>query len=141
LLGGLGKEVTGHWPAPAANAALAVGVLFFPLGISDLVRVRAVIDQRTAFHRAAESALATIPSGKAIVFVRYPPQHNPHLALTRNEPDLATARVWLVYDRGPGNAALRALVPERAAYRLDVATMKIERVSDGANLVARPTTF
>jgi hypothetical protein len=24
---------------------------------------------------------------------------------------------------------------------LDVATMKIERVSDGANLVARPTTF
>jgi len=138
LLGGLGKEVAGRWPAPAANAALAVGVLFFPLGIRDLVRVREVIDQRTGFHRAAKSALATIPPGKAIVFVSYPPQHNPHLALTRNEPDLATAPVWVVYDRGPGNAALRALAPERAAYRLDVQTMTLDRVTEGANVAARP---
>jgi hypothetical protein len=101
-----------------------------PLGISDLLRVRTAIDQRNAFHRAAESVLAALPSEKAIVFVSYPRLHNPHLGLTRNEPDLSTAPVWVVYDRGPGNAALRALAPERTAYRLDVETMTLERVSD-----------
>jgi hypothetical protein len=138
LLGAPGAEVTGRWPAPVANAALAVAVLFLPLGISDLLRVRTAIDQRNAFHRAAESVLAALPSEKAIVFVSYPRRHNPHLGLTRNEPDLSTAPVWVVYDRGPGNAALRALAPDRTAYRLDVETMKIERVSEGVNVVARP---
>jgi len=130
LLGGRGAGVTGRWPAPVANAALAVAVLFFPLGISDLLRVRTAIDQRNAFHRAAESVLASLPPEKAIVFVSYPRLHNPHLGLTRNEPDLSTAPVWVVYDRGPGNTALRALAPERTAYRLDVETMRLERVSD-----------
>ena len=53
---------------------------------------------------------------------------NPHLALTRNEPDLASAQRWVVYDRGPRNAELRALAPDRAAYRLDAATMRVERL-------------
>jgi hypothetical protein len=132
LLGRSGPEVAGRWPAPVANAALAVWVLFLPLGISDLLRVRSAIDQRNAFHRAAESALATLPAGKSIVFVRHPDLYNPHLALTRNEPDLRTAPVWVVYDRGPEDAALRALAPDRAAYRLNTETMRIERLSEGA---------
>jgi Dolichyl-phosphate-mannose-protein mannosyltransferase len=132
LLARWGAEVAGRWPAPVANAALAVGFLFLPLGISDLVRVRAAVDQRNAYHRAAESALASLPSEKAIVFVRYPPLYNTHLALTRNEPDSRTAPIWVVYDRGPENAALRALAPDRAAYRLNTETMRIERLSEAA---------
>ena len=37
-------------------------------------------------------------------------------------------RNGLCYDRGAENAALRALAPDRVAYRLDAATMRIERL-------------
>jgi len=129
-LSGRHADVSGRWPAPLVNASLAVAILLLPLGVSDLLRVREAIDQRSAFHRAADSALAALPSEKGIVFVSYPTLHNPHLALTRNEPDLSEALLWVVYDRGSGNAALRALAPDRAAYRLDVEAMKVERLSD-----------
>jgi hypothetical protein len=129
-LSGRGEAISGRWPASTANASLAIAILLLPLGISDLLRVRGAIDQRNAFHRAAQSALAGLPPGKAIVFVSYPPLHNPHLAFTRNEPDLSGAPMWVVYDRGAGNAALRALAPDRAAYRLNAETMKVEPLSD-----------
>jgi hypothetical protein len=125
---GLGPEASVRWTASAANASLAVALLLLPLGVSDLIRVRAAIDLRNAFHRAAEAAMATLPPGKAIVFVRYPPSQSPHFALTRNEPALASAPRWVVYDRGPRNAELRALAPDRAAYRLDTETMRVERL-------------
>ena len=111
-----------------ASAMLMVAVLLLPLGANDVRRVRSAVDARNAFNRSAEAVLAGLPPGKAIVFVSYPPSQNPHLALTRNEPDLASAPRWLVYDRGAENAALRALAPDRAAYRLDAATMRIERL-------------
>jgi hypothetical protein len=125
---GLGPETSVRWPASAANASLAVALLLLPLGVNDVLRVRAAIDLRNAFHRAADAAMARLPPEKAIVFVSYPPSQNPHLGLTRNEPDLSSARRWVVYDRGPRNAELRALAPERAAYRLDAATMRVERL-------------
>jgi hypothetical protein len=50
------------------------------------------------------------------------------LGLTRNEPDLASALRWVVYDCGPRNVELRALAPDRAAYRLDAASMRVERL-------------
>jgi hypothetical protein len=133
-LSGLDAEISGRWPAPAVNASLAVAILMLPLGISDLLRVRAAVDQRNAFHRVADSVLAALPSEKAIVFVSYPRLHNPHLALTRNEPDLSTAPLWVVYDRGSENAALRALAPDRAAYRLNAETMTIARVSESVKV-------
>jgi hypothetical protein len=126
---GLGSEATSvRWPAAAANASLAIALLLLPLGVNDVRRVRGAIDVRNAFHRAAEAALAKLPQEKAIVFVSYPPSQNPHLGLTRNEPDLASAVRWVVYDRGPRNVELRALAPDRAAYRLDAATMRVERL-------------
>jgi len=93
-----------------------------------VARVRAAIDFRNAFHRAAMAAIASLPPEKAIVFVSYPPSQNPHLGLTRNERDLASALRWVVYDRGPLNAELRALAPDRTAYRLDVSSMTVERL-------------
>jgi hypothetical protein len=125
---GLGSEASSRWPASAANASLAVALLLLPLGVNDVLRVRAAIDLRNSFHRAAEAAMATLPPEKAIVFVSYPASQNPHLGLTRNEPDLASALRWVVYDRGLRNAELRALAPDRAAYRLEAASMRVERL-------------
>jgi len=125
---GLGSQASVGWPASAANGSLAVALLLLPLGVNDVLRVHAAIDLRNAFHRAADAAMARLPPKKAIVFVSYPTSHSPHFALTRNEPDLASAVRWVVYDRGPRNAELRALAPGRAAYRLDVASMRVERL-------------
>ena len=100
---GLGADTSVRWPASAANASLAIALLLLPFGVNDVRRVRAANDVRNAFHRAAEAAMASAAAGeKAIVFVSYPPSANPHLGLTRNEPDLASARRWVVYDRGAG---------------------------------------
>jgi hypothetical protein len=130
VFSGLGPEVSVRWPASAANASLAVALLLLPLGMNDVRRVRATSDVQNAFHRAARAAIATLPPGKAIVFVRYPSQslQSSSLALTRNERDLGSAQRWVVYDRGPRNTELRALAPDRAAYRLDAATMRMERL-------------
>ena len=125
---GLGSRAGDRWAAPAANASLAIALLLLPLGVNDVRRVRAAIDVQNAFHRAFEVAMARLPPEKAIVFVSYPPSHNPHLSLTGNEPDLGSALRWVVYDRGARNAELRALAPERAAYRLDVASMRLDRL-------------
>jgi hypothetical protein len=117
-----------RWSAPAANASLAVALMLLPLGVNDVRRVRAAIDLRNAFHRAAEASLASLPPEEAIVFISYPPSHNPHLGLTRNEPDLPSAQRWVVYDRGPRNREIRALAPGRAAYQLDAGSMRVERL-------------
>ena len=123
-----GSDASVRWPAPAANASLAIALLLLPFGLNDVRRVRAANDVRGAFHRAAEAAMAKLPPGQAIVFVSYPPSQNPHLGLTRNEPDLPSAQRWIVYDRGPLNEELRALAPGRVAYRLDAATMQVVRL-------------
>jgi hypothetical protein len=132
---GLGQETGNQWPAPVANAALAAAVLLMPFGVFDVVRVRSAVDLRHAFHRAAEAAVRTVPE-KAIVFVQYPPDHNHHRALTRNEADLASASRWLVYDRGARNAELRSRAPDRTAYRLDVATLEVEPLETSAHNVS-----
>jgi hypothetical protein len=126
--GGLEPAASVRWAASAANASLAITLLLFPFGVNDLRRVRAAADARNSFHRAAAAAIARLPPEKAIVFVSYPPGQNPHLGLTRNEPDLPSARRWIVYDRGARNAELRALAPGRLAYRLDAGTMQVERL-------------
>lgn len=126
-ISGLGREASVRWPAPVANASLAVALLLLPLGVSDVVRVRAAIDRRNAFHRAAEAAIGRLPPEKAIVFVRLPVE-DPGIGLTHNDPDLASAPRWIVYDRGLRNAELRAYAPDRAAYSLDAATMRVERL-------------
>ena len=123
--GSLAPAEGGAWPAQAVNACLGAMILLIPFGLSDVIRVRAAVDERHAFHRHADAAMRTLPADKAIVFVRYPLAHNPHLGLTRNEVDLASARQWVVYDRGPRNKELRALAPDRRAYLLDAATFQV----------------
>ena len=71
------------------------------------------------YQRTFLSALDQLPADKAIVFVRYGAEHNPHLSLLYNEPDLPAARRWIVYDRGPDNLRLMKAAPERAAFLFD----------------------
>lgn len=109
----------------AARAAMLATLLLLPFCLSDLVRVRRAIDARNDFHRRAEAAIRQAPPN-SILFVRYPPSQDPHLAITRNEVDLASARTWVVYDRGADDARLASLAPGRQLYVLDASTFRIE---------------
>lgn len=126
---GAGGEAGTRWPASVVNASIAAAMLLLPLGLMDVVRARTAVDGRDLFNRAARAAIESIPSGRAIVFVRYAPGHNPNRAVTQNEADLESAERWIVHDRGAHNAELQALAPDRAAYLFDTATFKVERVN------------
>jgi hypothetical protein len=78
---------------------------------------------------------ATIPDRRAILFVRYTPSHYVHESLIANDPDLASARVWIVFDRGAENRALAALAPDRATYLFDESTRQLTRL--GRSLARR----
>ncbi len=125
---GADLESAARWPASAANASIATAILLLPLGLTDIGRVRTAVDGRDQFNRAARAAIESIPSGRAIVFVRYAPGHSPHRAITRNEAELESAERWIVHDRGLHNAELQALAPDRAAYLLDTSTFSVERL-------------
>ena len=58
-------------------------------------------------------AIARLPTPRNLVF--FPPY-----AVVANDADLAHARAWLVNDLGSENAQLQELVPDRAAYLIDV---------------------
>lgn len=104
----------------AAAASLVLALVALPLAAlvvgGQRDRGRALRSYRTAFA----ATLRAIPFEKAIVFVRYAASHDPHEALIDNEPDLARARRWVVYDRGDAeNARLMALAPDRVGVLYD----------------------
>jgi hypothetical protein len=113
-------------PSPlVARAAVLSAALVLPFCLSDVVHIRSAIDARNDFHRRAEAAIRQAPPD-SILFVRYPPSQDPHLAITRNEADLAAARSWVVYERGADDARLASLAPDRRLYVLDASTLRIE---------------
>jgi hypothetical protein len=118
-------EATGPLSPSFASASVAAAVILVPLCATDLMRVRAAIDQRNGFHRRAAQILRNAPA-HSILFVRYPSPHNPHFAVTRTEPDLSAARAWVVYDRGAENARLEAIAPDRKPYVLELSTFHLE---------------
>jgi hypothetical protein len=118
-------------PILARSSALAA-LLLLPFCVSDLARVRTEIDARNAFHRQAEDVIRRAPPN-SILFVRYPPSHDPHRAITRNEVDLTSARSWVVYDRGADNMRLLSLAPDRQPYVLDASTFRLEPLARTAH--------
>lgn len=106
------SSVLAHAPALAA-AVIAILVLL------DSARQRSTNLEVSAPRVRFRSLVLAIPDSRAIVFVRYAPQHDPHRSLIANGSDLAHARVWVVYDRGEENELLRGIAPERAAYLYD----------------------
>jgi hypothetical protein len=119
---GEGTEPATRSPLPLAAGASMLMLVFF----ADFAKVMVVSAHRNTvavqrYQRTFQSALAQLPAEKAIVFVRYGPEHNPHLSLLYNEPDLPNARRWIVYDRGPDNLRLMRAAPDRAAFLFDEA--------------------
>lgn len=72
-----------------------------------------------AYHTDFRDLLAMAPGDRIVVFVRYALHHSAHKSLVTNVPDLASARVWTVYDRGADNLRLMKLDPHRKPYLFD----------------------
>jgi hypothetical protein len=101
------------------------GALAGVLAVATVLTARAARAEHaysSAYHQAFASLVDQIPDAKAIVFVRYAPNHNHNLSLVRNSADPATARVWTAYDQGAANASLLQLAPDRAPYLFDEAS-------------------
>lgn len=114
-------------PLTADAAAALVPAVVLALGVgAPLVRERAEQGSATrTYQRDFVKAVRSIPVEKSIVFVRYGPNHNPHLSLVYNEPWLDDARTWIVYDRGPDNLRLMAKAPDRMPLLFDQARHQI----------------
>ncbi|NUO62167.1 MAG: hypothetical protein HOQ11_16355 [Gemmatimonadaceae bacterium] len=118
------EATRGDAPARAPRPMAAAMVLVVAIFMADVARhmvanAHEASEMRESYQLAFQQAIAKIPDPKSIVFVRYAPDHNPHLSLIYNEPDLAEARHWIVYDRGGENARLLQLAPGRVGYLFD----------------------
>jgi hypothetical protein len=83
-----------------------------------LPRYRAAWQRTTTYQRRFMAALSFIEreSPRSILFVDYGRDHDAHSSLIWNVPDLATAKTWIAYERGPDDLRLMRLAPERRAY-------------------------
>jgi hypothetical protein len=106
-----------------------LALLAFGLSLHDAAAAREGLSERRAYHRGVRRALSRIPEERAIVFVRYHPQHSPYYSLIENPPDHEAARLWIVRDRGEDNDRLLRLAPERAPYLLDEAAGTLKRLA------------
>jgi dolichyl-phosphate-mannose-protein mannosyltransferase len=109
------------------SALMLAAVLMTPWLAHDVFGARQERDRRAAFQRQARATLAAIPGREVVVFVHYPEGHLFHDSLVVNTPDYRTARLWLVYDRGPDNARLLELT-DRPAFKLYTDTWTLERI-------------
>lgn len=109
-------------PARPALTVAALIVLALPYFLRVVERTHDGKRATMAGQRAFRETVAQLPGRQAVVFVRYAPSHNPHRSVIANEPDLARARVWLVYDRGADNERLLRAAPSRVPYLFDEAS-------------------
>ena len=106
--------------AGGAIIAVLVGALLLAPYLTRMVPYVALEKiEGSAYHRDFRSLVALAPSERKMVFIRYAPNHSPHMSLVTNQPDLAKAPVWTVYDRGPDNIRLIRLAPNRTPYLFD----------------------
>jgi hypothetical protein len=104
-----------------ARGALAVAVfvaLMIPHSLQLLSTVRFLKARDQLAQRWFSERVAEIPE-RAVVFVRYGPKHFIHRSLIVNEPDLANAHAWIVYDRGADNVRLANAARDRVPYLYD----------------------
>lgn len=112
----------------AALAQAAVALLVMAWAVPEWSRSRATLrDAQTPFRRF-DAAVAALPGDRVLVFVRYAPNHNPHVALHHNVADRVTARVVTALDLGDASrAAVRAAFADRTAWVWDEATDHFSR--------------
>jgi hypothetical protein len=128
---GADPRPTAESPSRRASAAAVVAAALMLLSAPEAVRRwsnwRMESRATQAYQREIGALFASIPDARSIVFVRYAPTHNLHTSLIVNDPDLAHARRWIVYDRGADNVRLMRVAPERTPYLFDEATYSIAR--------------
>jgi hypothetical protein len=75
--------------------------------------------------------IARLPTPRNLVFVRG--GGKAARSMVANDADLAQARTWLVNDLGTENVRLQELVPERAAYVIDVIARTVTALPSAEN--------
>jgi hypothetical protein len=109
-------------PSESAGAVLGLivsGILLFPYITRAVPYIAGKELDRRAYQSDFRTLLGMTPGEHIMVFIRYAPSHSAHMSLVKNEPDLAQARVWTVYDRGVDNIRLMRLDPRRTPYLFD----------------------
>jgi hypothetical protein len=136
FLTALGGAVAAVWVAKWVDtarlrwaAAVFVCGAACVLAVRDLVALDRALARRREYGRGFSTLVQRIPERKAIVFVRYAPDHYIHRSLIANEPDWERAHAWIAYDRGPDNARLVAVAPDRTPYIFDEATGTLSRLT------------
>jgi hypothetical protein len=127
---GIWKCVNRGSTARAAVAVLLLLIVGAWCSVTGLEAARATRISRTNYAQDFTQRLAGLDSGKVLIFVRYGPRHPMHFSLVGNAPDLATARAWIAYDRGPENRQLMSQAPGRSAYLYDEETRTFSPVPD-----------
>ena len=114
-------ELGAHRISSSRARLTLVGAMVLAMAYPTAVTLLQVRAQIVADHGYYDSFRASLPddADSAIVFVRYAPSHNDGLSLVRNVPDVRSARIWTVYDRGAENAQLLRLAPRRKPYLFD----------------------
>ncbi|HET9002711.1 MAG TPA: hypothetical protein VFN39_01805, partial [Gemmatimonadaceae bacterium] len=95
-------------------------------------------EEAKEYQRNFLSAIDELPARKAIIFVRYKPDHDPHLSLLYNDPDLAESPRWIVYDRGADNSRLMRVAPDRRAFLFDEARDSFHSIAAAPDSISRP---
>ncbi len=104
---------------PTSETVLIGGLLLAVPGTVDrLVRAHEQQIDLRLVQSDLTRAIDGIP-GRAVIFVATGPSHRPYESYTRNSPDPANTRVWVVEDRGADNRRLLELAPDRRPYRFD----------------------
>ena len=118
---GVPPSTSFSWRAPRYTRALAASAFAFALpGIVALrlIHLQHITERRDLSRFAA--LVASLPGDKAVVFVRYAPDHDAHVTFIRNSAAPPRERVWVVYDRGDlENAHFLDLAPGRTAFLFD----------------------
>jgi len=76
-------------------------------------------------HQMFRDSVRVLPPRPAIVFVHFAPGEGCGGNMIENSPPLATARAWIVYDRGKSDDQLVRLAPDRLPYLFDTKTWQM----------------
>jgi hypothetical protein len=113
----------------AAWCMLALAILVIPAtrdGVEMIRHGRSIGDLP---HRLFRRAVDSLPGDRKIVFVRYAPGEGCQQNLIQNNPPLASARSWIVNDRGADDIRLLRAAPDRIPYLFDAQKWTMQPLS------------
>jgi hypothetical protein len=108
-----------------------------------LTSLRVARDQHEAAalpQRRFRALIDALPARRSIVFVRYAADSACGQTLIENHPPLATARAWIVYDRGEEDAQLLRVAPGRVPFVFDASSWQLDAYP-GPPRRSRPITL